>query len=255
MPKQVWTDDNYVKAYILARSVTTKERIAKGLGVTKLTLMRWMKAKPALRKAIAMGRGQEGSAKTLSDWVYARLPPEVQVIWNRINKYEKVKNGVARIEAMLENTGKQARQQLFLHAYIVGGFNVSEACRKTNTCRKVWEQWYKTDPDFHTIMDEMLEHKKNFMEGALMDLIAMRDTSAVIFANKTFNADRGYAPKMQLDVKGEINHTHKVLQVSKLQLPPEVKRVLAKAIQQYEKENSNGTVNGHATESILHQFK
>jgi hypothetical protein len=55
------------------------------------------------------------------------------------------------------------------------------------------------------LIDEIQFHKSEFFETALIDCVEARETSAVIFANKTFNRDRGYGASV--DIRGNIHHT------------------------------------------------
>lgn len=249
MRSLVWKDEFYVKTYRLAKSGHTKARIAQIIGVGVVTFNRWLTKRPALRVALKEGRLRTQSAVNFRRYVYRRLPPQLQAIWDRINKLEKKKNGITRIEAILEDAGKAARQHLFLYAWCTGGFNSSAACRAVNISRQMYEEWYKSDPDFHALFDEMDQHKKDFMEGALMDLIEERDTSAVIFANKTYNQDRGYGQKLEVKHSGQITHNVNVIKIADLDLDIEQKKILLQAIR--ERNDSLEAIEGRASNVLI----
>lgn len=230
MKKQVWRDEMLIDVVLLARSGMTKQKIAKALGVSVTIFYKWLKRKSALRYALAKGRETSKGIENFRTYVYNRLPQKLKDIWDSINAIEKKRNGVERVEAILKDAGKKARQHLFLYAYTTCGFNASEACRAVVIDRQTYEAWYKKDPEFHALFDEMEFHKKNYFEGALVDLVQARETSAVIFANRTYNADRGYGAKVEVKHSGEINHNVNVVPIKDLDLDTDLKKALLQAI-------------------------
>jgi hypothetical protein len=234
VPKVVWKETFYVRAYELARQGLTDPKIADALGVSLQILRIWKSKRPAFREAIETGRNGTGSqlATTLNDWVYQRLPPNLQELWNELEQLDQTDNSVRQLECMLEGAGKRARQHLFIHALVVSHFNLSEACRKVNVTRKTMENWIRTDPTFGELVQEVVWHKKNFFEDALVRLVATGDPSAVIFVNKTFNRDRGYADKTTMDVtvSGVVQHSHTVVPVESLGLDLETRKLLLERV-------------------------
>lgn len=248
--KKNWKDIYYVDVFELARSGMTKQRIMRTLGLYPSTFYNWMKTKPALREAYYRGRKGRRSLETFKRYVYNRLPRKLKKIWKRINALDLKKNGLERIETILLNQGKQARQHLFIHAYITSNFNASEACRIICIPRQVYEDWYKNDPDFHDLFDGMIQIKKDFFDGALVGKVKEGDTSAIIFANRTFNADRGYGTKINVEHSGQIDHRVAVVQVKDLNLSLETQKELLEAIRERNKEQELKTLehksNGHS---------
>jgi hypothetical protein len=235
MPAKVWKPEFAVLIYKLVRAGYTQYRIAKHLNISSSTLEFWIKKKKSVRYAMEQGKkdAERVSVKTYIKFVFDRLPPKLQKIWEKMERYEKSKNGLMRIEALLEKRGQRARQHLFLYAFCAYNFNISRACRAVNIDYKRFEAW-KRDPDFHALLDEMEIHKKDFLEGALWDLIADRDSKAVIFASKTYNADRGYGQKLQVYHQGQINHTHNIVTMEELEphLTTELKKALLVALRE-----------------------
>lgn len=237
-----WDDRNYVKAYQYASQGMSDKAMASALGVTETTLRKWKEKNEAFREAIEEGRKEvqeESATVTFRDYVYKRLPPDLQDLWDDINACEKRKNGIERIEALLEKRGQKARQHLFLYALTAANFNASLACRKVGISVRTLQLWTRNDPEFARLMDEIHFHKGNFFESALIKKVKQGDTSAVIFANSTFNRDRGYSTKVIHEHKGSVEVTHKhIVDLSKINLPLEVRKQILEAIEAQEKKES-----------------
>ncbi len=230
-----WKDENYIRAYELARSGLSDAKISSALGVSALTFGNWKRAKSALKDALERARlAKDGKQQTFAEFVYRQLPQNLQELWDQISRCSTVKNGIQRIEALLDNAGKQARQHLFLYALVNSSFSPSEACRQVNISRSTLESWVTQEPEFSMLMDEIHWHKQNFFEASLVDRVKEGDPSCTIFANKTYNRDRGYGEKLDVDLKGNINHTHThlhvVVKVDDLQLPIETRKLILQAV-------------------------
>lgn len=244
MPKTAWRDEMVIDAYDLARSGMSDTKIAKTLGVSRQIFNKWKDRRPLLAHAINKGRRRFGrqDALTFRDYVYKRLSPKNQELWDRINECEKFDNGMLRVQALLESTGKRTRQHLFLYALVDANFNASEACRKLCIPKNTYEMWMHTDPDFAELVDEIHWHKKNFFEAALVSKVGDGDTSAILFANRTFNKDRGYNDKIDVDVSGTVQHNHDhnvTVSIADLDLPLEVRLELRDALRRHrESENA-----------------
>jgi transposase len=237
MPKKVWKDENYILAYELAKSGMSEIKMAQALGVSTVTLRKWKDTKPALRFAIekASSNGGSENMSTVQDfheYIYQKLPSHLAKIWDEIQAVEHEDNSILKIEAMLKGAGKRGRQHLFLHALVTSNFNVSRACSMMNMSRKTFENWVTNEPEFGELMQEIDFHKKNFFEAALIGLVAGGDSSATIFVNKTINRDRGYNDKIELDVRGSVQHEHlhAHIPMDELNLSLDVKREILKAI-------------------------
>lgn len=232
MPRARWSDTFYVRCYELARAGHSDQDIAAQLGVSPGTFVHWKSNKPALRDSLDRGRKAPGAAatNTFRDYIYARLPAHLQSLWEQINLCEEVPDGTARLEALLSGAGERARQHLFFYALISSGFNASEACRKVNISKRTLDGWVKSDPGFAELLDEVNWHKGNFFESHLIERVAEGDTPATVFANRTFNRDRGYGDKLTMD--GAVDHRHAHAHahfhgtVADLNLPLELKREL-----------------------------
>lgn len=243
-----WKDEFVLTGYDLAREGLAESHIAKALGVSKPTLIEWKRKKPLFRRALARGKNFSKGTKgtiTFADYVYRRLPAELQDVWDRINRLSKCKTARERIDAIMANQGKQARQHLFIHAWIQHNFSISRAMRTCGLSRALFELW-KRDPEFLKLVNEIEFHKKNFFEDQLIGLVRNGDTSATIFVNKTYNRDRGYGEKVQVEHTGTIQHSHALVSLEDLDLPLETRKEILAAIRKRKQVESNVIEAGEA---------
>ena len=207
--KVKWKNTYYVRIYRLSSQGLKDAQIAENLGVKKSTFRSWRKNDPAVRDALTQGRTiPSGVASTLNDFVYQRLPNDLKPLWDSICEADDEPNGEKRLELLTRNCGRRQKQHLWLHALVTKHFNKNEACRVTGISKSTVEQWVQADPDFSKLIHEVVDMKKDFVEGALMGLIAQGDTAATIFAAKTLLRKQGYDPKVTVEVTGNVNHSH-----------------------------------------------
>ena len=86
MSKQIeWEDDYYYKIYALAATGYSTQVIAEIIGIDHGTLQSWSRERPALKRAIEEGhRGSKGLTTSLPEYIFARLPESLQMIWDEI---------------------------------------------------------------------------------------------------------------------------------------------------------------------------
>lgn len=239
MPKKKFRPKMYVTIYQLARQGLSLTGIAGGIGVDKRTLRSWIESRPAVKDAIERGRDGSlvrGTGETFIDYVYNRLPPKLQKIWDKLSQWELEDNGSKKIEALLAQQGKRTRQHLFIHSMVASNFNPSEACRRAGISRETYEKWAADDPPFAKMLDELAWHRKNFVEGSLMDLVGRRSEAATIYANRTVNRDRGYDPKSQVEISGGLMNGHLDMNAVLDRLSVEAKREVLGAIRTLNKQ-------------------
>lgn len=234
-----WKADFYYLAYEGARDGMSAKEIAKLIGVSAMTLASWRVAKPALNRAIERGKELAiGKGDNFRDYVYRQLPEELRELWDSIDACQNKANAVERIETILAKKGTAVRQHLFLHALTTTNFDVNKALKAVNVSKDVFDRWCRQDVEFVRLWESIQWHKKNFFESALMKLINKGETSAVLFANRTINKDRGYSDKQVIEHQHQHDHIHKhaVVQVEDLNLPLDVRKVLLQAIREQSKE-------------------
>lgn len=247
-----WVDENYLKIFFLARSGLSNKRLCESLGVKDDTFRKWMEVRPAFKAAIEAGREERaGQAASFMDYVYKRMPPKLQRLYEQLCEYETSDNATVRVEALLAGQGDKVRKHLFLHALVDNAFNPSEACRVVGVSKGQLKRW-KTDPEFQELLDEVLWHKKNYFEEALVRLVQQGDTAAVIFANKTQNQDRGYGAKLAVEHRGQVEHKH-LVDLDSLALPLAVRQAILTAIEARKAEQAklgDGAIDVPFTEAV-----
>lgn len=77
---------------------------------------------------------------------------------------------------------------------------VTYACNDVDVERATFYKWCREDSEFDAKVKEVLCTKKDFIEHKLMQRIDDNDTTAIIFASKCLNRDRGYSEKQEIDL-------------------------------------------------------
>jgi hypothetical protein len=239
--RSAYKEDMLFRIYDLAKVGTSDVQISKTLGIDTKTLARWRDEIPAVEAALRTAREvKDQSNKTgtvqFQEYVYRRLPENLQTLWDRLMECDGSSNGMKRREALLQSGGLRARQHLFVHALVSSNFNASKACGRMNISKATLDNWMQRDPDFADLLDQVHWHKKNFFESHLMDLIVAGDPKAILMVNQTVNADRGYGKKVEVAHTGEVKQLHEVVSVDDLELPLDVRRAMLAAIRSKQKE-------------------
>lgn len=224
-----------VQIYRFARLGMQQDDIAEAVGVDRSTFGRWKKINPDVGIVLKWAHQDQADKETWQKFVYDRLSPDVRTVWDRITSYEgDEKNGIAKIEALLEDHGKHMRQELFLYALVHSNFSASKACSKVNISRHTMDDWIEKDPAFADLIKEIEWHKDNFFEEAFISLVAVREPSVVLHAAKSRLDSRGYSARQKVDVSGSIDHTHSLIDLSELNLTQEVKQAILQAMRERE---------------------
>lgn len=203
-----WKDEFYVDVYELARHGVSEARIAAKIGVTPQAFAKWKKNRPALVDAIERGRRREkrSAAEDYVDFLKNRLSEEAKETLDRLTEYQAEGNPIAKIERLFAKHGKQARQLAFLLALPANAWNVARACRAANVDRSTFDRWAVNDADFARLVAEAYEARKDAYEEFLYRASEAGDVSAILFANRTLNRDRGYSDKVEIEKT--VNHRH-----------------------------------------------
>lgn len=209
-----WRPMYLVRIYQMLKLEMREIDIAQALSVDVTTLRSWRRRIPEVAETYKLV-DKEQRANTLPEWIYGNLSPELRNIWDRIMEWEAdarndpQSNGIQRIELMLQDQGTQVRQQLFLYALTQCSFSPSKALQKVRISKRELDRWINQDPGFAELLSEIEWHKGNFFESSLVRLVEENNPIAILFANKTFNADRGFNParKVEMNVSGNVSHT------------------------------------------------
>jgi hypothetical protein len=256
MPKTLtkYNDAQVFKLYEILRSGATFRQAAGLMGVCIDTLKAWRREYPIVQEAVRAGRAaralkEDGGVGRFMDYVYERLPGELQELWDKIQRWDAEENGVLKIEAALEEAGKYARQHLFIHSWVTSNFKLATALKLVNISRSTFKRWCEEDDQFCELLEEIQQYKKDFFEDALIGLVALGDSPATIFANKTINKDRGYgeSKKQQVEVIGKVEHEH-MMTVEDLDLPVEVQRAMLESLRERKALGMDEVVDGEIVE-------
>ena len=237
--KTLWKEIHYVTIYQLACDGMTDRAISKALDVTVATFSRWKRRRPAIAEALKRARSEMGDKTTglnIIEYIYKRLPEDLQIIWDEMAKFEQEKNGIRKLETLLVDSGKKARQHLFCHALIGANFNISEACRKVNIPRSTVDGWVRNEFGFGALMDEMDKHAKEFCKGSYFQLVGYLEPSIVLHSARTINREYFGDEKLKVDHSGEVNVSvdHRAT-IAELDLDAETLEKLVEAIRKQKK--------------------
>jgi hypothetical protein len=179
--------------------------------MTDFTIRKWKRKYPFFKKAMEQGRYLRSlrNADSIQEWVIGRLTPKARDVWDSIMFWQEHREEYERIHGVISTQTEHIRQRVWLHAFVKCKFSMSAACKLTGISYHAVKLW-KQNGDFKKMVDEILNMQGDFIEEALMDLVAARDTGAVIFASRTKNRDRGYGDKLDINqtISGTVNVNH-----------------------------------------------
>lgn len=151
-----------------------------------------------VRKIVSEHQAFRNRENTFGHYVFKHLSQEAREIWEDLQFHAEHKDGMEQIRLLMNRQSSKIRQELFVHALVSTNYDVSRSCQMTGLSRNTLDKW-RNDARFAELLEEIQFHKKNFFEKAMMDLVHMRNPLAVIWANKTVNADRGYSEKVRVE--------------------------------------------------------
>lgn len=92
-----------------------------------------------------------------------------------------------------------AKQKKVLQALEKTTGLVASACKAAGITRTTFYNWYNTDPEFRSKVDDISELTKDFVESKILQKIKSGDTTAIIFYAKTKMKERGYVEKQEIE--------------------------------------------------------
>lgn len=190
--------------YDALRMDGTVKRAADILEIEYGALQGRIKAYPILKKVVDISKSkrEEGRGNTLAHYVSQNMSREARNVWEKL-KTQRVDKIGSDPETFWGVHQKGIRQQCFIQALISGGFNFNEACKMVHISKAALDGWTE-EPEFQRLLKEVQWHKKNFFENALIGLVEEKHPLAVMFVNRTINADRGYSEKIQIEHSGSV---------------------------------------------------
>lgn len=180
-------------------------KVAAAMDVGLDAVRQWSERYPEMKMARELAESRRGNRSTFSGYVFNRLSQEAQETWERIRFWDDGEGAFEKVNEILDRKPTRLVQELFVHALVRSSFDVSTALQMVCISRAQFDNWRTNDLGFRQLIEEIQWHKKNFFEKSLVSLIEEKHPAAVIFANKTYNADRGYNEKLQVEHSGKID--------------------------------------------------
>ena len=183
----------FYDAYVREKNLA---RVSRVFEMTPQRLLELVEKHPELQQARDMADANRGQ-QILGQYAIQFLSPEARKTWDQIVNLDDFN----AIKQVFSGKGIKLKQQIFCQALLHTGFNSSRACHMSGITFRELQNW-KADFDFNQMLEDIQFHKKNFFEGALTQLVEERHPAAVMFVNRTINADRGYGEKIQIEETG-----------------------------------------------------
>lgn len=210
-------------------------KVAEALGLNGDTgqFHKWLSRNRDLQLVKSLADERRSKRNTLPAYILGNLSPKAKRIWAQITFWLENDQHTTGTPAMMNKVSTAIRQEIFLQALLHCSYNISKACQLAGINRQTMAVWQQ-EGRFAAIMDEISQHKKDFFENALMDLVENTHPGAIMFVNKTINADRGYSETLN------VNHTVTAhLDVDSLDLDLDTRRKILEAIRKKRRDKDN----------------
>lgn len=239
--KGLWKESHIFFIYECSRKGMAGTEIAKTLEVSYATFNKWLERYPLARMAVKKGKqAKKDKGATFRQYMMNQMTEDQREVWNMIEAANIDKTGFALLDEIVSDQGERSMQTFYLQALVSSNFNSTRACAMLGISFKKLEEW-QNDPTFADMISEIEVHKKNFFEDAFIDLASEGNPGAIIHANKTLNADRGYSEKRTITHEGTIEHQHNhmLIDVTRLKLSVDCRKELLKAIREQKAEQGH----------------
>ncbi len=233
-----YSPKHVIQCYELASNGFSNEKIAKSLGISNFTFRQWLKKQDHFSTALKMGRekNKRSPLSHCSELIYERLSPQMQALWEDLTHAHETGEGLSFVLSVLEREPREHRQQLFLYAWASSLFNITTACKMVNIGTTTFYTWCRTSPEFRMMVQEIEHAKKDLFEQSLIQGVLDGEPGLIKMANQTLNSDRGYGKSVE--VKGSVDHTHLVFDISTLELDRKTKHTLLGSIRKKEQQDA-----------------
>lgn len=108
--------------------------------------------------------------------------------------------GVFVTQNGLQTDKIQHKKTLLVNAMIKNFGNVSEACKVLNINRSMFYDYYNSDLEFKTQIDDIKNIALDFVESKLIGKIKEGDIVAILFYLKTQGKKRGYVERVENEI-------------------------------------------------------
>lgn len=205
------------------------QKVAQALGASKKEVYSWVRKSIVLKEAQELADARRGSRSSIQGYVYGTLSAEAKEMWDTLTFWKDTDSTYERMEKIFNGKTVRLRQELFIHALVSSNYDVSNACKMVGVNRGTLREWQNSDLAFRQLFEEIQWHKKNFFERHLIGLVEERHPAAVMFVNRTVNADRGYTEKLQIEHTGSKDG---MIDLDTLKLDFETRRKILEAVRE-----------------------
>jgi len=218
--------------------------LAATLEVPQDSLVRWRKTREDVMTVHRLAAERKKTLDDVGEYMLGKLSKPARKIWKQVEFYlESNDNKVPSV--VRQELATHVRQELFLHAMMLSNWNMSKSCRLAGVTREQALKWNE-EIGFKKALKELQEAKKDFFEDALMGLVRDGYPGAIVFANRTQNADRGYTEKVEVKHSGMIHHS--ALNLDELELSFETRREILNAVRKKRELRENPKELGNGSE-------
>lgn len=228
----------FYDAYVRERNLG---QVASTFGVTPWNMGQIIKRNPELQLAVAMA-DENRKKGILANYALSNLSPEARKMWDRITKLETH----AEIDACFKGKTLKLRQQLFCTAVLYTCHDYAKSLRMVGVPYADFLKW-RNDPEFLQMLEELQWQKKQFFHKSLMGLVCEGHPGAVVFVNRTVNADMGFSERLDLNVQGQAAHAGDY-PLDQLGLPASV---LKQVLEAMEKKKAADAKNGAVEAEVI----
>jgi hypothetical protein len=176
------------------------------------------------------------------EFMFAHLPQELQTVWADIEAVWE--QDPVHVRLLLKDKSDKEKQSLFLYALSGTTFSINTALRMCGVGKRVFDRWRK-DPGFMELMEQIDWHRKNFLEDKLLGLVNANNAAAIMWVNKVQNRDRGYGEVVEVVGNVSHTHTHAALDLTTLDLPPDVMDQVVAAMLKAQGVSNDGVIEGN----------
>lgn len=185
---------NFYDAYLRDRNI---KQVSAIFGMTHKALAEAIERHPELQEAMAIA-DENRKKGLLAHYIVSNLSPQARAVWDRITKLDSAEE----IEQVFKKYTVKLRQQLFCTAVLYTGHDNSKALRLVGISYNMLMKW-RADPEFLQMLEEVQWHKKQFFQKQLIGLVSEGHPGAVLFVNRTVNADMGYSERLELNMQAQ----------------------------------------------------
>ncbi len=162
------------------------KKVAKAIQANPSVLSTLLSKHPELQQAKRMADHNRTKSR-MAGWILTRLSPATRATWEALTSVSTLEE----IDAIFANKPTRMRQELFCHAILHTGYDISKARSIVGISYKDMMGW-RNDPEFEQMLEEIQATKSEFWEKKLHELGEDGNPGVIMFVNRTLNRHKGY---------------------------------------------------------------